>query len=272
MYPLPPNPDNHPNYKESYGWYKNTNDNVDMASIMHNPWEYPTIVEHSAMLVFQRKAHFVENYDISEHLVSILREFFGNINQLRREGLSKQFINLKKVVEKECLIGLIFWGTDINRIDMLITKYSQLNKDTNETNEIDITVNSICQILIREYIKEQNVDDLCKKTPNFNIYYDVLKKSNGEVIAKIQQMRRQPLSPSGLTHLLQMLPIVENAGGWDDEDVKSKDVVPESYDVVTESEVVYNDTAAFHAAFVEIKRHLGLNKDDKIPRGGLYRQ
>lgn len=175
QFPLPPNPNNLPLYDESHGWYKrDTEQGSDMASIMHNPWGYPTVVEQAAMLVFQRKARFVESYSCKEQLTSILNVFFGDRGKLHREGLSKQFRSLQAYVEKNHLIGLIFWGCDINRVDGLITKYTQLNTNTNTSSEIDLTINSLCQILIREYIKESNVDKLCKQTPNFDIYYNAL--------------------------------------------------------------------------------------------------
>jgi hypothetical protein len=181
QYPLPPNPDKLPLYCEEYGWYKlDSKQGSDMASVMHNPWGYPTIIEQAAMLVFQRKARFVENYYCKDQLIYILKAFFGDRAKLHSEGLSKQFRSLQAYVETHNLIGLIFWGTDINRIDELIIKYTQVNPNTNPntTSEIDITINSLCQTLIREYIKESNVDRLCKQTPNFNIYYSALNKDN----------------------------------------------------------------------------------------------
>ena len=40
-----------------------------------------------------------------------------------------------------------------------------------DNKRIELTVKSICIYLITDYIKKENVEELCTKTPNFNIYY-----------------------------------------------------------------------------------------------------
>ena len=53
-----------------------------------------------------------------------------------------------------------------NEKDKLISSYYTVNGDN-----IKLTVKSICQFLIRDYIKMDNLDSLCEKVPNFDIYY-----------------------------------------------------------------------------------------------------
>ena len=168
--PLPPNPNNLPLYDEIIGWYEcDSEESPIMASIMHNPWGYPTSIEEAAMLAFRRKARFIEAYDINTEIETLIRQFFGNRTILQREGLSKQFIKLKEYVIAYNMIGLIWYGTDINRIDRVITDYTNVSGK-----EITLTINSICQTLIREYILEKNVDNLCKQTPHFEVYHKVV--------------------------------------------------------------------------------------------------
>ena len=51
-----------------------------------------------------------------------------------------------------------------------INYYTQINNDN-----VELTVTSICIVLLTEYFDYNNnqsyIDSLCKKTPNFEIYY-----------------------------------------------------------------------------------------------------
>ena len=61
------------------------------------------------------------------------------------------------------------YGADINNV----SDFNSINNYTTINNtSIELTISGICQYLITEYIKKENVEDLCRKTPNFNIYYN----------------------------------------------------------------------------------------------------
>lgn len=138
---------------------------TDFASYLHNPWAFPTKEEQAAMLVFKRKERFVEGYYHITHLSNTIRMFFGDINKLHRDGLAIHYNQLKNYVIENHLIGLILNGT-ILEDDIKLGVYK-----TQDNNIFELTVKNICQYLIKEYIKSENVEDLCRKTPNFEIYY-----------------------------------------------------------------------------------------------------
>jgi hypothetical protein len=157
----PPNPDNHPCYDESIGWYTAGGSEIDFASYLHNPWGYPSKVEEAAMKIFTENIH-----PIDYKLITLLNNYFQNRQQNEKEGLTKQYNNLKKHVIDNNFIGLIYYGADVNRINYNISKYTTQKKE-----EITLTVNSICQTLITDYIKEENVEQLCRNCPDFHKYY-----------------------------------------------------------------------------------------------------
>ena len=144
------------------------NNQPDFAAYLHNHWGYPTKEEEAAMMIFKRKARFVEGYNMKTHLIEIIEKYFGNRTKLENQGLKPHFEELKTYVIDNNYIGLILFGTDINKIDLKITDYTNASMKN-----IKLTVNSICQTLIKEYIKSENVEALCRNTPNFEIYFNV---------------------------------------------------------------------------------------------------
>lgn len=123
------------------------------------------------MLVFKRKERFVEGYNYFEDLQDLILNYFGNRENLEKYGLRKYYKELQNDVETNKLIGLILLGTEINQVP---AKLNFINKYTSEAgNTIDITIVSITQTLITEYIKKENVKNLCIATPNFQLYYSL---------------------------------------------------------------------------------------------------
>ena len=140
-------------------------------SFLHNPWKYPSKEESTAMLVFKRKERFVEGYNYFEDLQDLILTYFGNRENLEKYGLRKYYKELQHDVETNKLIGLILLGTEINQVPV---KLNFINNYTTQTgNTIDLTIVSITQTLITEYIKKENVKKLCIATPNFQLYYDL---------------------------------------------------------------------------------------------------
>ena len=147
---------------------------MEFASFLHNPWAYPSKEEKAAMTAIQRKERFVDGYSPEIELRNLLVKYFGDLQSLHKFGLVKHFKELQSEVEEKKLIGLILLGTDVNFIpdDMaLINKYETIHGPI-----IMLTISSITQRLITEYIKKENVKQMCMETPNFEIYYN--KDSN----------------------------------------------------------------------------------------------
>jgi hypothetical protein len=143
------------------------NDQPEFAAYLHNPWAYPSKKGEAAILCFTRKQRFVGGYDVNEHLLSLLSRFFSDSMLLHKEGLQKYYNLLKKEVIEKKLIGLILYGTNINdEHNSVINLYTTVNNT-----QIELTIKSICIFLVRDYIKKENVDDLCVSSPNFHIYY-----------------------------------------------------------------------------------------------------
>ena len=143
---------------------------MEFASFLHNPGGYPTKEETAAMLVFKRKERFIWDYDVVKLLRELLLKYFGNIDDLNKYGLVKYFKALQVFVEDHKLIGLILIGTDLNNVshDM-----AGINKYVTTTGVvINLTVSSITQRLVTDYIKRENIEKLCRETPTFEIYYN----------------------------------------------------------------------------------------------------
>ena len=142
---------------------------MEFASFLHNPWAYPSKEEEAAITAIRRTGRFVDGYYPEIELRKLLVKHFGDLQSLHKFGLVKHFKDLQSEVEEKKLIGLILLGTDVNFIpdDMaLINKYETIHGQL-----IRLTISSITQRLITDYIKKENVKKLCMETPNFEIYY-----------------------------------------------------------------------------------------------------
>lgn len=156
MSDLPPNPNNCHCYDESIGWY-NPGGEDSFAAYIHNPWGFPTVEEKIAIKIATDKIETNTKISVNKYLHEYLFKYLGTRSENQRLGLSIQYNKLKTNVINTNRIGLILYGADINNIDQEISKYTnQYNK------EITLTVNSICQCLITEYIKKENIEQLCR--------------------------------------------------------------------------------------------------------------
>ena len=140
----------------------------EFAAYLHNPWAYPSKEEAAAIFCFKRAGRFVEGYDIDQELTELLTLYFGDLNKLHQLGLIYHYNKLKDHVIENNLIGLILYGTNIDdNLNKIINVYN-----TQNNKQIDLKIKTICIYLIKEYIKKENVKELCIKTPNFEIYYN----------------------------------------------------------------------------------------------------
>ena len=152
--------------------YMSSYNNIpDFAAYLHNPFGFPNKKQKAAITVFLRKQRFVEGYNINNDLRELVMNYFGDSKELVKNGLTKHYNQLKTYVENNNLIGLILYGADINNLedtDQYITTYL-----TPKNTQIRLQISTICQILIKEYFKNniEYIDSLCEKTPNFELYY-----------------------------------------------------------------------------------------------------
>jgi len=127
----------------------------EYAACLHNKWGYPTKIEGEAII--KRSKFYDSKKDMETSVYNYIFKYFGDRYKNEKEGLVKQYIKLRTDVIDKKEIASILWGADINNIDREISKY------TNVSNiEINLMANTICQRLIEEYIKSENVDALCK--------------------------------------------------------------------------------------------------------------
>ena len=153
-YPNYPNPNNLPCFDISIGWYQPGGCD-EFSAYLHNPWGYPSEIEKQTITKITDK--FNDKDEMANSVYIYIHSYFGNRVKNEKEGLVKQYNNLMNHVIDNKLIGKILWGADINNIDREISKYT-----TSSNTEIYLTANSICQHLIKEYIKQENVDELCQ--------------------------------------------------------------------------------------------------------------
>jgi hypothetical protein len=134
---------------------------IESNTIILNP------IQEASVLCFTRSEKFIGGYYVYDHIKDLYKKFFGNTEVLQNVGLIHQLNSLQIEVEKDNLIGLILYGVKAPR-DEVIDTYP-----TNNNKIIDLTIRSISRSFIRQcYNDEMNLNNLCKLTPNFNIYYN----------------------------------------------------------------------------------------------------
>ena len=118
----------------------------------------------AASLCFLRAQRFIEGFCVEKEITELYIKFFGDTNVNQKNGLVKQYQSMKDYIVSENKIGLILIGANLHHI--LIDNYPTVNNTV-----IDLTVRGISRILLREYFTNDEVVNLCRKTPNFHIYY-----------------------------------------------------------------------------------------------------
>lgn len=140
---------------------------TSFAAFLHNPYGYPTAIQEAAIMCFKRAPRFVEGYDPIEELDNLILRNFHSIEQMHEKGLKFHYELLKENVIATNHIGLILMGADKSKEDRKYYDYQTASKTI-----ITLTRQSICYCLLKEYFADdEEIDNLCKKTHNFNIYY-----------------------------------------------------------------------------------------------------
>lgn len=138
----------------SSDWYKPSICS-EYAACLHNKWGYSTQIEGEA--ITKRSKIYDSKKDMESSVYNYIFKYFGDRYKNETEGLVKQYEKLKTDVIDNKDIALILWGADINNIDREISKYT-----TNSNTKLTLMANTICQRLLEEYIKSENVDKQCK--------------------------------------------------------------------------------------------------------------
>lgn len=116
----------------------------------------------AAMMVWKRKSRFIEGYDPISNIKEVIQKVFGDFDKNIKEGLTQQYKKLKDIVVKDNLIGLVLLGKNVNEF---IIDYVTYNN-----NCIELSVSSICTILLVDYFTDDEIKQECYKTPNIEVY------------------------------------------------------------------------------------------------------
>lgn len=131
----------------------------------------------AAVFGAKRRARFIEGYEPETEIRQICHKYFGNRDLLEDKGLSYQFNKMREWVIENDEIGLVLLGTDPGNFP-----YNYANFIGNYTTQmyirINLTVESICQFLVLDYIGIENVNKLCEKTYNFKNYLRYIRENS----------------------------------------------------------------------------------------------
>lgn len=136
-----------------------------MNKFNHQKLTKPQLISQTCFL---RISRFFDNYNYIDEIKYILNDFTkNNLNNLHAKGLRFYFNKLKQYVIKNNNIGLIILGSNLNNI--LLSVYT-----TNHYEQIPLYVDQICNRLLIEYFNTNDeIDNLCLLTPNYEIYKDI---------------------------------------------------------------------------------------------------
>ena len=131
----------------------------------------------ASIMEVKRRARFIEGYNPYDELRIICNKYFSDIGRLESVGLRSVFVELQKWVYDNDAIGLILIGTDKSKFphnySTFVVNYTDQKYIKNK-----ITIDSICQYLILDYIGIKNVDKLCEKIPNYKDYLRYIRENS----------------------------------------------------------------------------------------------
>lgn len=131
----------------------------------------------ASILEVKRRARFIEGYNPYDELRIICNKYFSDIGHLESVGLRSVFVELQKWVYDNDAIGLILIGTDKSKFphnySTFVVNYTDQKYIKNK-----ITIDSICQYLVLDYIGIKNVDKLCEKIPNYKDYLRYIRENS----------------------------------------------------------------------------------------------
>ena len=122
-------------------------------------------VQTAACLVAKRRERFVEGYDVKKEIIRFYNKFFDSAPHLEEKGLIYFYRKAKdEIIKNPYYISLILCGLNMN--DILINNYTTIDRK-----RIQLTVQSLSRHLIRMHFTKDELNEICMKCPNFEIYY-----------------------------------------------------------------------------------------------------
>jgi hypothetical protein len=100
-----------------------------------------------------------------KELIKLLKIDFGDLDILNHNGLKQQYESLKKKVIDGNKIDYIFNGLNINNITIN-------NYYTADYRLINLTISSICRILLKEFFTKEEINQCCYNIINYNIIFE----------------------------------------------------------------------------------------------------
>lgn len=128
---------------------------MSFAGYLHNRFGYEYIPNsyQKSINYLVEKQNNNKDYNIYDHIDSVILKHFKSLNDLHKNGLVKYFNQLKTEILTNNLIPLILYGADKNNENK--DYYNYIKKDRKKC---IISRHSICYILLREYIKFDNYE------------------------------------------------------------------------------------------------------------------
>lgn len=122
---------------------------MEFAGFLHNMYGYEYLSEEQKKNIDNLKE--IEknnlNYNIDNEIDKTILKQFKSLDELHKFGLKIHFDKLKNYIIQNNLLSLILYGADKSNIDKNYYIYTKL-----DNSKITLSRQSICYILIREYI------------------------------------------------------------------------------------------------------------------------
>lgn len=131
------------------------------------------VPEHeTAKLICRRAERFIEGFSTKTQLIKLYNEFFGDRGLIEHTGLRVAYENMKQKIISNHLIGLVLIGLEEGMNDIFIGNYTAMDFTT-----IKLTVTSISKRAIDQFFTEEEVIELCKAMPNYDVYKGYVNNS-----------------------------------------------------------------------------------------------
>lgn len=113
-----------------------------------------SVYEKAAKLATLRSQRFTDR-NIREEVIELCNQFFKN-----GSNMDKQYDKMKQFVVEN------------NSISLVVTGFSMLDTEIREPSGHSLSVSTITRKLVRNYFSKSELDNCCKNTPNFDLYYN----------------------------------------------------------------------------------------------------
>jgi hypothetical protein len=136
------------------------------------------VPEHeTAKLICRRAERFIEGFSTKTELITLYNEFFGDRGLIEHTGLRVAYENMKQKIISNHLIGLVLIGLEEGMNDIFITNYTAMNFQAMDYVVIKLTVGSISKSVIEDFFTEEEIIELCKAMPNYDVYKGCVNNS-----------------------------------------------------------------------------------------------